>query len=182
MSDKLTPTVSRRRWRLAGAVAVQQVLPGQSLARARRGVQKCPRLARLAVKYGAEILLDDLIVRLSADCPWRDDPRGKCGARFEDMLAQAATGLAWGAPAVSCAEGRKGLKLRQGSTPEDDYMTKDQWLVVVGILLTVIFGLAALITAKIVITAKTVRKRSQRQDVRSGGRAIQSGRDTKIEK
>jgi hypothetical protein len=45
-----------------------------------------------------------------------------------------------------------------------------------------IFGLAALITAKIVITAKTVRKRSQRQDVRSGGRAIQSGRDTKIEK
>ena len=61
-------------------------------------------------------------------------------------------------------------------------MTKDQWLVVVGILLTVIFGLAALITAKIVITAKTVRKRSQRQDVRSGGRAIQSGRDTKIEK
>jgi hypothetical protein len=61
-------------------------------------------------------------------------------------------------------------------------MTKDQWLVVVGILLTVIFGLAALITAKIVITAKTVRKRSQRQDVRSGGYAIRSGRDTKIEK
>jgi hypothetical protein len=45
-------------------------------------------------------------------------------------------------------------------------MTKDQWLVVVGILLTVIFGLAALITAKIVITAKTVRKRSQRQDIK----------------
>jgi hypothetical protein len=43
------------------------------------------RLARLAVKYGAEILLDDLIVRLSADCPWRDDPRGTWGARFEDM-------------------------------------------------------------------------------------------------
>src|SRR5438128_8611136 len=40
MSDKLTPTVSRRRWRLAGAVAVQQVLPGQSLARARRGVRR----------------------------------------------------------------------------------------------------------------------------------------------
>jgi hypothetical protein len=33
------------------------------------------RLARLAVKYGAEILLDELLVRLSADCPWRDDPR-----------------------------------------------------------------------------------------------------------
>ena len=43
------------------------------------------RLARLAVKYGAEILLDDLIVRLSADCPWRDEPRGSCGARFADL-------------------------------------------------------------------------------------------------
>ena len=43
------------------------------------------RLARLAVKYGAEILLDDLIVRLSGDCPWRDDPRGACGAHFADM-------------------------------------------------------------------------------------------------
>jgi hypothetical protein len=27
------------------------------------------RLARLAVKFGAEILLGDLILRLSADCP-----------------------------------------------------------------------------------------------------------------
>jgi GNAT superfamily N-acetyltransferase len=35
------------------------------------------------VKYDAEILLDDLLVRLSADCPWRDDPRGTCGVRFE---------------------------------------------------------------------------------------------------
>jgi hypothetical protein len=43
------------------------------------------RLARLAVKYGAEILLDDLLVRLSADCPWRDEPRGACGVRFTDM-------------------------------------------------------------------------------------------------
>jgi hypothetical protein len=43
------------------------------------------RLARLAVKFGAEILLDDLLVRLSADCPWRDDPRGTCGVRFTDM-------------------------------------------------------------------------------------------------
>jgi hypothetical protein len=44
------------------------------------------RLARLAVKYGSEILLDDLIVRLSNDCPWRDDPRGGgCGARFADL-------------------------------------------------------------------------------------------------
>jgi hypothetical protein len=43
------------------------------------------RLARLAVKYGTEISLDDLLVRLSADCPWSDDPRGTCGARFSDM-------------------------------------------------------------------------------------------------
>ncbi len=44
------------------------------------------RLARLATKYGSEVLLDDLIVRLSADCPWRDDPRGSgCGARFADL-------------------------------------------------------------------------------------------------
>jgi hypothetical protein len=43
------------------------------------------RLARLAVKFGAEILLDDLLVRLSADCPWQDDQRGTCGARFTDL-------------------------------------------------------------------------------------------------
>ena len=44
------------------------------------------RLARLATKFGSEVLLDDLIVRLSADCPWRDDPRGSgCGARFADL-------------------------------------------------------------------------------------------------
>jgi hypothetical protein len=43
---------------------------------------------RLAVKYGAEILLDDLLVRLSAGCPWRDEPRGTCGVRFEDMPPQ----------------------------------------------------------------------------------------------
>ena len=28
------------------------------------------------MKFGSEILLDDLLVRLSADCPWRDEPRG----------------------------------------------------------------------------------------------------------
>jgi hypothetical protein len=51
-----------------------------------RGVQAGYRLARLAVKFGAEILLDDLIVRISADCAWRDDPRGSgCGARFPDL-------------------------------------------------------------------------------------------------
>jgi hypothetical protein len=43
------------------------------------------RLARLAVKYGAEILLGDLLMRLSSDCPWRDEPRGTCGVRFSDL-------------------------------------------------------------------------------------------------
>jgi hypothetical protein len=43
------------------------------------------RLARLAVKFGSEILLDDLLLRISADCPWRDDPRGGCGIRFDDL-------------------------------------------------------------------------------------------------
>ncbi len=105
--------------------------------------------------------MDDLIVRLSADCPW---PRGTCGARFEDLPPRRPPDL----PGVLM----RFRVLKGGSSPEEGYMTKDQWLVVVGILLTVIFGLAALITAKIVITAKTVRKRSQRQDIRSGGHAI----------
>jgi hypothetical protein len=44
------------------------------------------RLARLAARYGPEILLEDLIARISADCAWRDDPRGKgCGAYFPDL-------------------------------------------------------------------------------------------------
>lgn len=43
------------------------------------------QLARLAVKFGAGIPLDDLLIRLSADCPWRDEPRGSCGARFADL-------------------------------------------------------------------------------------------------
>ena len=43
------------------------------------------RLARLAAKFGSEVSLDDLLIRLSADCPWRDEPRGSCGARFSDL-------------------------------------------------------------------------------------------------
>jgi hypothetical protein len=52
-----------------------------------RGLQAgAYRLARLAVRYGAEILLDDLIVRLSSDCAWRDDPRGSgSGVRVSDL-------------------------------------------------------------------------------------------------
>jgi hypothetical protein len=52
------------------------------------------RLARLAVKFGAEILLSDLIVRMSADRPWRDDPRGSgCGAYFPDLPPRRPPGL-----------------------------------------------------------------------------------------
>jgi hypothetical protein len=36
-------------------------------------------------KRAGEIPLDDLLVRLSADCPWRDEPRGSCGVRFADL-------------------------------------------------------------------------------------------------
>jgi hypothetical protein len=44
------------------------------------------RLARLAAKFGSEILLEDLLARLSANCAWRDDARGSgCGARFCDV-------------------------------------------------------------------------------------------------
>jgi len=43
------------------------------------------RLARLAAKFGSEILLDDLLARLSADCAWQEDGRGGCGARFSDL-------------------------------------------------------------------------------------------------
>jgi hypothetical protein len=49
------------------------------------GARGAYKLARRAVKFGAEILLDDLLVRLSADCPWRDEARGTCGVRFTDL-------------------------------------------------------------------------------------------------
>ncbi len=50
------------------------------------------RLTRLAAKFGAEIGIDALLLRLSADCPWRDDPDARrkrhengCQARFVDL-------------------------------------------------------------------------------------------------
>lgn len=49
------------------------------------------RLARLAVKYGAEILLDDLIVRLSADCPWRRGDGTRVGSHPYRRRATAMT-------------------------------------------------------------------------------------------
>jgi hypothetical protein len=52
------------------------------------------RLARLAVKYRAEILL-------SAECPWRDDPRGTCGA-VHRFAAKATAGLTGSAYSVPC--------------------------------------------------------------------------------
>jgi hypothetical protein len=44
------------------------------------------RLARLAAKYESEILLDDLLVRLSVDCGCRDEPGGNgFGVLFPDL-------------------------------------------------------------------------------------------------
>jgi hypothetical protein len=46
------------------------------------------RLARLAAKYGAEISLQELLVRLTADCEWARDRhplRQNCMARFSDL-------------------------------------------------------------------------------------------------
>lgn len=47
------------------------------------------RLARLAQAFGAEIALDEMVNRLSRDCPWRLDPRrrgGGCGAFLPDLV------------------------------------------------------------------------------------------------
>ena len=48
------------------------------------------RLARLAAKFGPEIGLRDLLDRVSYDCPWRAEARGKrrvsaCGVYLPDL-------------------------------------------------------------------------------------------------
>src|SRR5712672_2933783 len=44
------------------------------------------KLAGLAAKFGSDMHLEDLLAKLSADCAWREDPRGSgCGARFADL-------------------------------------------------------------------------------------------------
>jgi hypothetical protein len=48
------------------------------------------QLARLAVEFGDEILLDDLIVRLLADCPWRNAPRGSLRGELLRICRQVA--------------------------------------------------------------------------------------------
>ena len=62
------------------------------------------------MKYGAEILLDDLIVRLSADCPWRDEPRGSCGARFADLPPARPPDSPPAPLRLRVGEGREGLR------------------------------------------------------------------------
>jgi hypothetical protein len=45
-------------------------------------------LARLAARYGPEILLPDLLKCLTADCPWQNPHHpyhGRCQARFVDL-------------------------------------------------------------------------------------------------
>jgi hypothetical protein len=72
------------------------------------------RLARLAATFGAEIGLEPLLMRLSADCPWRDGEgaRGKrrtegCQARFVD--------LGWSRPPPDLPPGAAPLRLVTGS-------------------------------------------------------------------
>ena len=48
------------------------------------------RLVRLAVKFGSEILLDDLLLRLSADCPWRTIHAGVGAERISPTCRRAA--------------------------------------------------------------------------------------------
>jgi hypothetical protein len=46
------------------------------------------RLARLAAKYGPEIRLDDLLSRLTVDCPFanpRHPYKNQCKARYSDL-------------------------------------------------------------------------------------------------
>jgi hypothetical protein len=51
------------------------------------------RLARLAVKFGADMTIADLIEHIAFDCPWRRPPKErhpgkyepKCGAFFPDL-------------------------------------------------------------------------------------------------
>ena len=52
---------------------------------------RCPgrkgsyRLARLAQRYGAEISLDELLMRVAADCPWMIPPGGRAGNQYVPM-------------------------------------------------------------------------------------------------
>ncbi len=46
------------------------------------------KLARLAAKYGCEITLDELLERISRDCPWRKDgafQKSGCGIYCRDL-------------------------------------------------------------------------------------------------
>ena len=56
------------------------------------------RLARLAAKYGSEMSMSDLLVRLSYDCPWHGEARNKaeneqCEAYFLDLERQTPPDL-----------------------------------------------------------------------------------------
>jgi hypothetical protein len=65
--------------------------------------------------------------------------------------------------------GKSAAKLRRSTK-----MSMDQALALIGIAITVLFGIAAL------LVAKKVRRQRQIQKVGKGGSAIQSGRDTKL--
>lgn len=46
------------------------------------------RLARLAAKFGAEMPLNEVMARITVDCPWREERRARargCKAFFPDL-------------------------------------------------------------------------------------------------
>lgn len=75
------------------------------------------RLARLAAKFGAEIGIDALLLRLSVDCPWREGPDARrkrnengCQARFVD--------LGWSRPPPDLPPGMAPLRVVPGGRKE----------------------------------------------------------------
>src|SRR5262245_40117703 len=88
------------------------------------------RLARLAVKYGAEILLDDLIVRLSSDCATSRADRAAraspiCRRRSRPICRPRCCACAWSKAgrAEGCYrpsrahEGKRGMEIENEEPP-----------------------------------------------------------------
>lgn len=83
----------------------------------RIGCNRCKRrgsyrLARLAAKFGPEITMDELLLRLSYDCPWRDGKRYKgqyinCGAFLPDLDRTVPPDLPPGVAAFRALRGGK---------------------------------------------------------------------------
>jgi hypothetical protein len=62
--------------------------------------------------HSSEVVLDDLIVRLSADCPWRDEPRGDgYGPRFVALPPRRPSDLRLHGGSAWCPARRKAFPL-----------------------------------------------------------------------